>query len=57
MSRKNLEERLVDYNKELEALNTEHRFRLASEAIIHEGLIKTKVVVVDVPVKKDGNGK
>ncbi len=57
MSRKNLEERLVDYNKELEALNTEHRFRLASEAVIHEGLIKTKVVVVDVPVKKDGNGK
>ena len=57
MARLNLEQRLEIYNKELEALNEKHRFKLASEAIIHEGLIKTKVVVVDVPVKKDGNGK
>ncbi len=42
-----LQKRIDVFNKELQKLLDEHDFRIASEALIIDGLIKTKVVVVD----------
>jgi hypothetical protein len=42
-----LQQRIDVFNKELQKLLDKHSFGIASEALIVDGLVKTKVVVVD----------
>ena len=49
------QEDLDKFNKELTALLAKHNLNLGSEALIVEGKIETKVVVV--PVVKDSKSK
>lgn len=40
-------DRVDKFNKALSDLLKDHHFSLGSEALIHEGLVKTKVVIID----------
>jgi len=43
----NLKERMEKYNEDLKVLNEKHEFKLGSEALIVDGKIMTKVVLID----------
>ena len=43
-----IKERMDLYNKDLEELNKKHEFKLSSEALISDGKIMTRVVLINL---------